>query len=96
VSNVGCEEGLLVRKGLFDNLWLLLKSKDSLNFQKSRSKWLQEGDANSSFLHACMKSMKTLVALNSGLKKRVMWLSKAIEVREEVVSYFKKHFEEIT
>jgi hypothetical protein len=31
-----------------------------------------------------------------GLKKRVMWLSKAIEVREEVVSYFKKHFEEIT
>jgi hypothetical protein len=40
--------------------------------------------------------MKTLVALNSGLKKRVMWLSKAIEVREEVVSYFKKHFEEIT
>jgi hypothetical protein len=40
--------------------------------------------------------MKTLVALNSGLKKRVMWLSKAIEVREEVVSYFKKHFEQIT
>jgi hypothetical protein len=96
VSNVGCEESILVRKGLFYNLWLLLKSKDSLNFQKSRSKWLQEGDANSSFLHACMKSMKTLVALNSGLKKRVMWLSKAIEVREEVVSYFKKHFEEIT
>ncbi|MCH93657.1 LINE-1 reverse transcriptase like, partial [Trifolium medium] len=89
------EDELLERKGMFDNLWLLLKSKDSLDFQKSRSKWLREGDANSSFFHACMKSRKRYNSIVA-LKKGHTWLSKPFEVRKEVVSYFKNHFEEVT
>ncbi|MCI83270.1 cullin 3B, partial [Trifolium medium] len=32
-------------KALAD-LWALLRTKDAQNFQRSRSKWLKEGDAN--------------------------------------------------
>ncbi|GAU41797.1 hypothetical protein TSUD_379350 [Trifolium subterraneum] len=41
-----CEEEVAVRKQLFDDLWILLKSIDALTFQRSRTKWLKEGDLN--------------------------------------------------
>ncbi|MCH87544.1 transposon TX1 putative protein, partial [Trifolium medium] len=89
------EEEQVERKTKFNQLWLLLKSKDSLEFQKSRSRWLKEGDANTSFFHECVKSRKrsnTLVALKKGRE----WLSRPEDIRLEVVSYFQKHYEEVS
>jgi hypothetical protein len=89
------EEEMLLRKECFNNLWLLLKSKDSLEFQKSRSRWLKEGDANTGFFHACVKSRKrsnSLVALRSGSS----WLTHPEEIRREVVAYFQNHFDEVS
>lgn len=50
-----CERGVLSyieaedRKRKFEELWRVLKSRETMLFQRSRSKWLKEGDANSNF-----------------------------------------------
>jgi exonuclease III len=91
----GLEEAdLLLRKEKFDNLWMLLKSKDCMEFQKSRSRWLREGDANSRFFHACVKSRKRSNSIVA-LKKGRSWLSHPVEVKAEVVDYFQNHFQEV-
>jgi hypothetical protein len=94
-ENEGLEEaGLIVRKEKFDTLWLLLKSKDSLEFQKLRSRWLREGDANSRFFHACVKNRRRYNSIVA-LKKGRSWLSNPDVVRAEVVAYFKNHLREV-
>ncbi|WJX66218.1 hypothetical protein P8452_50797 [Trifolium repens] len=95
-ENVGLEEAeLLARKEKFDILWMLLKSKDSMEFQKSRSRWLREGDANSRFFHACVKSRKRSNSIVA-LKKGRSWLSNPEEVKAEVIDYFQNHFQEVS
>jgi hypothetical protein len=74
---------------------MLLKSKDRMEFQKSRSKWLKEGDANSRFFHACVKNRKKSNSIVA-LKKGRSWLTNPVLVRAEVVEYFKNHYKEVS
>ncbi|CAJ2642584.1 unnamed protein product [Trifolium pratense] len=44
------------RKEKFGALWNFLKNKETLMFQRSRSKWLKEGDGNTKFFHNSVKA----------------------------------------
>jgi hypothetical protein len=68
------------RKKLFDELWKILKSIDAMTYQRSRSRWLKEGDTNSSYFHNCIKARNwrnRVVAL----KISKGWVEGPIQVR---------------
>jgi hypothetical protein len=79
------------RKCWFMELWRLLKSKDSLNFQKSRAKWLKEGDANNKYFHACVKNRGRQNAIKA-LRSVDGWIEGAEAIKSETVRFFSNHF----
>ncbi|MCI24102.1 transposon TX1 putative protein, partial [Trifolium medium] len=79
------------RRKLFGDLWRLLKSKEVLLFQKSRVKWLKEGDSNSKYFHSCLKSRSRRNTI-SCLKVGDRWLDTSSEIVNEVTQFFKIHF----
>jgi len=83
------------RKFKFEDLWRLLKAKDSLIVQRSRSKWLKEGDANSKFFHYCLELRSSRNAIKA-LKVNDGWVVSPSDVRRKVVGYFTEHVEAST
>jgi hypothetical protein len=79
------------RKDLFVELWKLQKAKETSLFQRSRSRWLCQGDANTKFFHGCVAA-RTKRNIISALKVGDVWLDKPIQIKEAVVSYFENHF----
>ncbi|MCI14632.1 transposon TX1 putative protein, partial [Trifolium medium] len=78
------------RKESFDALWKLFKSKEALMYQRSRSKWLNEGDANTKFFHNSVKSRSKsnlITALHIGDE----WLDTPDLIKGAVSSYFENH-----
>ncbi|KAK2449806.1 hypothetical protein QL285_008962 [Trifolium repens] len=91
-EGVGLDDVEVVeRKKLFEELWLLLKNLDALTFQRARSKWLKEGDSNSRFFHNCIQARKRRNDVKA-LRTPSGWVEGPTLVRNEVVAYFKDHF----
>jgi hypothetical protein len=77
----------------FHDLWVLLRVRESQIFQRSRTRWLREGDANSVYFHSSIKLRRrrnSILALKVGNR----WVESVQEVRAEIVSYFRGHFSE--
>lgn len=86
-------EEALSRKEKFSALWGLLRSKDSLLFQRFKSKWLKEGDVNSRYFHVCVKSMGSLKRV-SALRVGDAWVEDVAGIRDAVTSFLTSHFSE--
>ncbi|KAK2413305.1 hypothetical protein QL285_036031 [Trifolium repens] len=91
-ENIGISDvEMKPRKDWFTELWKLLKSKDALNFQKSRAKWLKEGDANNKYFHACVKNRGRQNAIKA-LRVENGWIEGVEAIKAETVSFFSNHF----
>ncbi|WJX68716.1 hypothetical protein P8452_53059 [Trifolium repens] len=86
------EVEVVERKKIFEELWNILKSIDTMTFQRSRSKWLKEGDSNSRFFYNCIKGQSRRNNVMA-LRSQNGWVERPMQIREEVVSYFRSHFD---
>lgn len=72
-------------------LWQKLRYRASLLHQKSRLWWLRDGDANSGFYHACIRSQRRsnqIVALKSGEN----WVEGVREVKSCIKNFYQQLF----
>jgi hypothetical protein len=56
IANDVCDSNQFSSKELVKQYWDQIHTKDSLIRQKSRTKWMQEGDSNTRFFHASIEA----------------------------------------
>jgi hypothetical protein len=78
------------RKEKFVLLWNLLRNKEALLLQRSRSNWLTEGDVNSKFFHSCVKA-RAKRNLISAIQVGEEWLESPNLIKAAVFSHFENH-----
>ncbi|GLT87099.1 hypothetical protein SLE2022_051990 [Rubroshorea leprosula] len=83
---------ILQRQEGFQNMWDILRKREVIWKQKSRSKWVREGDANTRFFHRIANGRKAQNHI-TGLWCDGCWVEEPIQVKKEVVNYFSKLFQ---
>ncbi|XP_058786822.1 uncharacterized protein LOC131661328 [Vicia villosa] len=79
------------KKRASKDFWLNLKIKENMLIQKSRLKWLNDGDTNSKFFHGVMKARRTRNFIGSLVKEGEI-INSVSEIKEEVKIHFEKKF----
>lgn len=72
-------------------LTMEIKKRDSLLWQKARSKWVREGDANTSFFHKCINKRRKNNEM-VGIRINGVWREEVEDVRKRVFDFFNLHF----
>ncbi|MCH94773.1 LINE-1 reverse transcriptase like, partial [Trifolium medium] len=85
------EDEVGLRKNLFSEMWHLRISKETVLAQRSRLKWLQEGDNNTRYFHANIKSRGKKNFIRA-IRVGEDWLEGPSAIRQAVVAHFKEQF----
>jgi hypothetical protein len=89
IATDSCDPSLFNAKELNKQFWEQLRNKDSLLHQKSRTKWIQEGDSNSRFFHASIKARRRKNQIVSLLKGDAQ-IQGVNEIKNEAKDHFYK------
>ena len=81
------------RKELMAGFWKLSNYNESILWQRSRCKWVMEGDRNTKYFHACINKRHLRNHL-SGVKIGVEWVEDPIRVKEGVAGFFENRYKE--
>lgn len=88
------DEEIAERKFLTGDFWRISNLQESLISQKSRIRWLREGDENSRFFHSMVKWRHRVNSIN-GLLINDEWTEDPIAVKEGVKMFFEEKFQEV-
>lgn len=75
------------KKQLQEALWLAVQSHESLLRQKSKSRWIREGDCNSRYFHLVMNASRRN-SLLKGIMIDGIWVDEPQKVNEAVREFF--------
>jgi hypothetical protein len=91
MANGDNDAAFINSKEKIKQFWEQLHSKESLLQQKSRTKWIQEGDSNTRYFHASIKGRRRRNQI-AMLKKGGEWIEGVNEIKETVKDHFSNHF----
>ncbi|XP_015168636.1 uncharacterized protein [Solanum tuberosum] len=69
-----------------------LKLQDAILRQKARAKWLEEGDANTSYFHSTIKDRRRRLSLKKIMNEQNQWLEGNDQIVEGAVSFYQNLF----
>ncbi|KAK7251879.1 hypothetical protein RIF29_35466 [Crotalaria pallida] len=84
---------LLERRSALAELWRIACLKENLLIQKSRSRWLKFGDANTSFFHSCTNNRRRSNQI-LGIRVGDRWVENELVLAEEIQNFFQDSFKE--
>jgi exonuclease III len=93
IANGAIDPSSFNSKEKVNNFWEQIQFKESLLRQKSRTRWIQEGDSNTRYFHSNIKGRRRRNHI-AMLKKEEEWVEGADDIKSIVLDHFSKHFKE--
>jgi hypothetical protein len=91
IANGGIDPTIINSKEKVKQLWEQIHSKESILRQKSRTRWLQDGDSNTRYFHASIKGRRHRNQITMQ-KRGNDWIEGVDAVKKEAKDHFSKHF----